>query len=116
MDGATVVTKAFEVLAFGAKIKELEPNNQEDADQQRLQTVWIQQPFGGKEDISKSISDFGGTRHQSAAHFVFDQREKDVFAIVASQDGRVSIISWDKTRNRVTAFAPAEYMYYGLKF
>jgi hypothetical protein len=116
IDGATVVTKDFDVLAFGAKIRELEPNGEENTDRPRLQEVWIQQPFEGREDTSKSISDFWGTRHQSAAHFVFDQREKDVFAIVASQDGRVSIISWDKSKNRVNAFTPAEYLYYGLKF
>lgn len=112
VDGATVITKDFNVLAFGAKIKELEP---EDIDRQKIE-VWIQQPFEGKEDIRRNISEFGGTRHQSAAHFVFDQRDKDVFAIVASQDGRVSIISWDKVKNRLTAFRPAEYLYYGLKF
>jgi hypothetical protein len=116
VDGATVVTKDFDVLAFGAKIKELESGGDEDVDRPKLQEVRLQHPFEGKEDTSRTISEFGGTRHQSAAHFVFDQREKDVFAIVASQDGRVSIIFWDKVNNRITAFGPAEYLYYGLKF
>jgi|GEM_PF-2652592 len=115
VDGATVITKDFDVLAFGAKIKELAPHGSENADRHNLE-VWIQEPFESEGEICVSISDFGGTRHQSAAHFVFDQRDKDVFAIVASQDGRVSIISWDKAKNRLTALRPAEYLYRGLKF
>jgi hypothetical protein len=34
----------------------------------------------------------GGTRHLSAAQFVYDQR--DAMALVASQDGRFTIFEW----------------------
>jgi sensor domain DACNV-containing protein len=108
VDGATILTKDFEVLAFGAKIKESSASGSRE--------ICIQRPFEGKGSVSIDISDFGGTRHQSAAHFVMDQLQKDVFAIVASQDGRVSIIFWDKVNNRLTALTQAEYLYYGLKF
>ena len=37
-------------------------------------------------------SSYGGTRHFSAAQFVYDQR--DAFALVASVDGRFTIFSW----------------------
>jgi DNA integrity scanning protein DisA with diadenylate cyclase activity len=59
--------------------------------------------------ILKPLSDLGGTRHQSAAQFVFDQR--DAFAIVASQDGRISVVSWDSERKMVSVFRHAEYLF-----
>ncbi len=36
--------------------------------------------------------ELGGTRHLSAAQFVHDQR--DAIALVASQDGRFTILEW----------------------
>jgi hypothetical protein len=36
--------------------------------------------------------ELGGTRHLSAAQFVHDQR--DSIALVASQDGRFTILEW----------------------
>jgi hypothetical protein len=51
----------------------------------------------------------GGTRHQSAAQFVFDQ--KDSLAIVSSQDGKVSIMFWDKNIQKVQVIQHAEYLF-----
>jgi hypothetical protein len=116
VDGATVVTADFDVVAFGAKItfsksaaKELEMGD-------ALTEVWIKSPFEGHAGVGTPLSGFGGTRHQSAAQFVFDHREKNTFAIVASQDGMISIIFWDSNLSRLTALRPAEYLYHGLKF
>jgi hypothetical protein len=45
--------------------------------------------------------ELGGTRHQSAAQFVQDQR--DSVALVASQDGRFTIFEWSPTEEMVHA-------------
>jgi hypothetical protein len=45
------------------------------------------------------MADLGGTRHQSAAQFVFDQR--DCLAIVASQDGALSMFAWEGAQEQV---------------
>jgi DNA integrity scanning protein DisA with diadenylate cyclase activity len=61
-------------------------------------------------DAFTGVSDcnqLGGTRHQSAAQFVFDQ--KDAIAIVASQDGRLSVLGWDRTGGKVIVIRPAEF-------
>jgi len=41
----------------------------------------------------------GGTRHLSAAQFVYDQR--DALALVASQDGRFTIFAWSPCEEMV---------------
>jgi len=38
---------------------------------------------------------------------VFDQR--DAIAIVASQDGRLSVLVWDQTQGKVAVIRPAEF-------
>ena len=48
-----------------------------------------------------SLSEFGGTRHQSAAQFVFDQRQSVAF--VASQDGLMTLLTWHESVGRVAA-------------
>lgn len=76
VDGATIITKNFDLLAFGAKIKRMSKNAPEK--------VLVREPLDDSQKET-ALSDFGGTRHQSAAQFVFDNR--DAFAITASQDG-----------------------------
>jgi hypothetical protein len=99
-DGATIITKDFDLLAFGIKIK----RKSRDAPEQ----VFVREPFRESQKTI-DLSDFGGTRHQSAAQFVFDNRE--AFAITASQDGVLSVVSWDPTRKMVSAFRHAEYLF-----
>ncbi|MGI8788169.1 MAG: hypothetical protein ACR2HG_10455 [Pyrinomonadaceae bacterium] len=53
-------------------------------------------------------------RHQSTAQFVFDQRERNAFAIVASEDGKVSIIYWDKIKKITVVLRHVEYLFYGI--
>lgn len=110
VDGATVITTDFDVIAVGAKIKE---SDEEGVAQRK---IWVRQAYQNAEAIEKNVSDIGGTRHQSAAHFVYDNREKNVFTIVASQDGKISIIYWDKKLVRLNSFTHAEYSYRGLKY
>ena len=43
----------------------------------------------------------GGTRHLSAAQFVYDQ--KGAVALVASQDGRFTVFAWSPCEERVHA-------------
>jgi hypothetical protein len=111
VDGATIITKSFDVIAFGAKIESKKLKSIHD----KLEYVWIKEPFVNFLEHQQEISDLGGTRHQSVAQFVFDQREKNVFAIVASQDGKTSIIFWDDKRKMVTQFRHAEYLFFGIK-
>jgi hypothetical protein len=110
IDGATIITKSFDIVGFGAKIK---PKTTSDA--LKLETVLIREPFEESNDERKALSDLGGTRHQSTAQFVFDQREKNAFAIVASQDGKISIIFWDDEKQITTVFRHLEYLFYGMK-
>lgn len=110
VDGATVITTDFAVIAVGAKIKEFDEEGLAD------QKIWVRQAYQDSQSVEKDISDTGGTRHQSTAHFVYDNRDKNVFAIVASQDGKISIIYWDEKQNRLSSFTHAEYSYRGLKY
>ena len=110
VDGATVLTTNFNVIAVGAKIKEsvqVEPAQLK---------IWLRPAYQDAEATEKNLSDTGGTRHQSAAHFVYDNREQNAFAIVASQDGKISIIYWDERLARLSSFTHAEYSYRGLKY
>ena len=113
VDGATIITKNFGVLAFGAKLKSKEKLNDENG-KDKLDTVWIKEPFENFSEYNEKISELGGMRHQSTAQFIFDQKEKDAFAIVASEDGKVSIMYWDKVKKVVAVLRHIEYLFYGM--
>jgi hypothetical protein len=100
MDGATLVTFDLDVLAFGAKIRAKNVDH-------KPERLVISEPFEGSVEREIGLSELGGTRHQSAAQFVFDQ--KDAIAIVASQDGRLSVLGWDRTEGKVAVIRPAEF-------
>jgi hypothetical protein len=103
IDGAALINDSLSVLAFGAKIKAKDSGH-------IPQSVFVSEFFEGSEINEKQIADLGwGTRHKSAAQFVFDQRES--IAIVASQDGKLSIMGWDKQRNSVAVITHAEYAF-----
>jgi len=102
VDGATIITKEFDLIAFGAKI--------EKASHKVPEQVLVREPFiDSRRPTSKPLSDLGGTRHQSAAQFVFDQNTS--FAIVASQDGNISVMNWDDRAGMVSVFRHAEYLF-----
>jgi hypothetical protein len=94
VDGATVITNDYEVLAFGAKI------GRRDG-WPRAQEVVVTEPIEGSAAAIVHPAELGGTRHLSAAQFVQDQR--DALALVASQDGRFTIFAWSPCENMVHA-------------
>ena len=94
VDGATLMTDRYELLAFGAKI-----GRREGAP--RIEQVVVTEPVEGFEASATHPAQLGGTRHQSAAQFVHDQH--DALAMVASQDGRFTIFAWSPCDERVYA-------------
>lgn len=94
VDGATIITDRYELLAFGAKI-----GRRDGAP--RIETVVVTEPIEGSTATTMNPSEMGGTRHLSAAQFVHDQR--DAVALVASQDGRFTIFAWSPCESTVHA-------------
>ncbi len=68
VDGAVIVNDEVKVLAFGAKIKPLHARKSPER-------LVVSEPAAGSVPEEVSLAEFGGTRHQSAAQFVFDQRQ-----------------------------------------
>ena len=94
VDGATVINDEYEVLAFGAKIRRTERSSYVDK--------WvITEPIIGNLPVVVHPTEHGGTRHLSAAQFVYDQR--DALAMVASQDGRFTVFAWSPCEEMVHA-------------
>ena len=94
VDGATIITDRFELMAFGAKIARRRGNPM-------VERVVVTEPIEGSETEIIPPAQLGGTRHLSAAQFVHDQRE--AIALVASQDGRFTIFKWAGTEDMVHA-------------
>ena len=94
VDGATVMTDHFEVLAFGAKIRRRHGS-------ETVERVIVTEPAEGSSSSIATPVQLGGTRHLSAAQFVQDQR--DGIALVASQDGRFTIFQWSPEQAMVHA-------------
>jgi len=94
VDGATVITDAYELLAFGAKItrRRGEPP---------VEQITITEPVEGGRPLTLASTELGGTRHLSAAQFVHDQH--DSIALVASQDRRFTVFAWSPCEERVHA-------------
>ena len=94
VDGATVINDQYDVLAFGAKIRRNEGSPPVDR--------WvITEPVVGNLPIVVQPTEHGGTRHLSAAQFVYDQR--DSLALVASQDGKFTVFAWSPCEEMVHA-------------
>ncbi len=94
VDGATLITTQYELLAFGAKI----------ARRRGAATVdhmVVTEPIEGGKAERMHPGQLGGTRHLSAAQFVHDQRGS--VALVASQDGRFTIFTWSPCDDAVHA-------------
>ena len=94
VDGATVITDRYEVLAFGAKIVRRDGSSQ-------VNEVILTEPIEGARAEVVEPSQLGGTRHLSAAQFVRDQH--DAVALIASQDGRFTVFAWSACENMVHA-------------
>ncbi len=85
VDGATIITDQFELLAFGATIARRDGGVP-------VERVALTEPIEGGVSAIVHPGQIGGTRHLSAAQFSQDQ--KDCVALVASQDGRFTLFSW----------------------
>lgn len=85
VDGATLITDRYELLAFGVKIGR--PDGR-----LRAERVVVTEPIEGGAPVVLAPLQLGGTRHISAAQFAQDQQ--DAFALVASQDGRFTVFCW----------------------
>src|SRR5262245_36338912 len=94
VDGATVITDRYELLAFGAKIGRREGSP-------RIESVVVTEPIEGSMAMTMNPSEMGGTRNLSAAQFVHDQR--DAVALVASQDGHFTVFAWSPCEAMVHA-------------
>jgi len=94
VDGATIITDRYELLAFGVKI-----GRRDGAP--RIESVTVTEPIEGAVAMTMNPTEMGGTRHLSAAQFVHDQR--DAVALVASQDGRFTVFAWSPCESTVHA-------------
>jgi Probable sensor domain DACNV len=94
VDGATLMTSAYEVLAFGAKIARRRGHP-------LVEQMTVTEPVEGNTPVVINPTTFGGTRHLSAAQFVHDQR--DSVALVAGQDGRFTVFAWSPCIDMVHA-------------
>jgi hypothetical protein len=94
IDGATVINDKYELLAFGAKIHRSERST-------HIEQLMFTEPIIGGEALILHPTQLGGTRHLSAAQFVFDQH--DAIALVASQDGRFTVFGWSPCDGMVHA-------------
>lgn len=94
VDGATLITDRYELLAFGVKIGR--PDGRP-----RVERIVATEPIEGGAPAVMAPVQLGGTRHTSAAQFAQDQR--DAVAMVASQDGRFTLFAWSEGEGMVHA-------------
>jgi hypothetical protein len=94
VDGATVMSDSYQLIAFGAKIGRHPKGT-------RVEQVVVTEPVTGSVAEIVHPTQFGGTRHLSAAQFAQDQ--PDSMALVASQDGRFTIFAWSPCEQMVHA-------------
>lgn len=85
IDGATVITDHYDLVAFGAKIVRRRSHPP-------IEQVMLTEPVEGSAAAIVEPALLGGTRHSSAAQFIYDQRQG--VALVASQDGGFTIFAW----------------------
>ena len=94
VDGAVLANDRYELLAFGAKIIRRRGSDP-------VERVMVTEPIEGSETAIVTPTELGGTRHLSAAQFAHDQQ--DAVALVASQDGRVTVFKWSPSEQMVHA-------------
>jgi hypothetical protein len=94
VDGATIITREYELLAFGAKVVRPRGHGQ-------IAAVLVSEPIHGTDPFVAEPGQLGGTRHLSGAQFAHDQRDATVW--VASQDGRFTVFEWSEPEQMVCA-------------
>ncbi|MDO7850612.1 putative sensor domain DACNV-containing protein [Hymenobacter convexus] len=85
VDGATVITREYTLLAFGAKVARADTSTP-------VEQMVLTEPVVGSEPRHLHPARNGGTRHLAAAQFVHDQH--DAIALVASVDGFFTVFAW----------------------
>lgn len=95
VDGATIITATWDLLAFGAKISRRR-------NYPRIEQVLASELIAGAVPQVVHPTQLGGTRHLSAAQFAQDQR--DAVVLVASQDGRFTVFAWSVLHEMVQAY------------
>lgn len=95
VDGATVLSTSFTLIGFGAKILS---RSDPPARILRLNPLRsIEDELASGDDFTEiNLSATGGMRHRSAIQFVHDN--PDAFALVASQDGGLTLFKSDAHR------------------
>lgn len=94
VDGAAVINEHYELLAFGTKITRRRGSPQ-------VERILLTEAVEGSARVPGAPYQLGGTRHFSAAQFVHDQQDSTV--LVASQDGRFTVIRWSVPEQMVRA-------------
>lgn len=97
IDGAVLVDTDWHLYGFGARLE----MGRSDPCAVALDAV------NGQIQEGLSVSELGGMRHQSAAHFVSNHHAADVF--VVSQDGRLSLFCWSDKYSRVAVVQNLEH-------
>ncbi|WP_454802275.1 putative sensor domain DACNV-containing protein [Mucilaginibacter phyllosphaerae] len=94
VDGATIITDKYDLLAFGAKAARSENNAP-------VGQIIMTEPVAGGKATKMHPAQSGGSRHLAAAQFISDQH--DAIALVASQDGQFTVFAWSVELNMVHA-------------
>ena len=94
VDGATIITDKYDLLAFGAKAARSVNSNP-------VSEIIITEPIAEGKATRVHPAQNGGSRHLAAAQFVNDQH--DAVALVASQDGQFTVFAWSAKLNMVHA-------------
>ncbi|TWR26950.1 hypothetical protein FPZ42_07910 [Mucilaginibacter achroorhodeus] len=85
VDGATIITDKYDLLAFGAKAARAEHSLP-------VGEIIMTEPVADGRARRVHPAQNGGSRHLAAAQFVSDQH--DAIALVASQDGQFTVFAW----------------------
>lgn len=101
-DGMTVILPDLTLLAFGVFF------NTQDVDDNPTRVAVIDPYDDGSDLEPKALASIGGARHQSAA--VTCRRFPGAIAVVASQDGSLSSMTWDATAKVVVDFRHVELL------
>lgn len=99
VDGALVMTFDRYVYCFGAKIEAIDTRS-------IATSLKVIEPFENQEVRERPFTSLGGTRHISAAQFVYDQ--PGAISIVASQDGNVTFFTRDQESGAILTVQQAE--------
>jgi hypothetical protein len=95
VDGAAVMSDRYDLLAYGATVGRRDGLG-------AVESVMVTEPLVGDVLAIMAPTQLGGTRHLAAAQFAHDQR--DSLALVASQDGRFTVVAWSAAENMVHAY------------